>query len=162
MQRFRSRSGKENRMLNRRLLLAAAMLVGVPRAGAAAKPLIKVYKDPYCDCCTAWAEHLEASGFTVTVEAHNDMAAIKRRLGVPEDLASCHTGVVQGYTIEGHVPAEDIKRLVAKRTAAKGLAVPGMPVNSPGMEVPGEADEPYTVWLFQADGARTAFARHGG
>jgi hypothetical protein len=90
------------------------------------------------------------------------MDALKATLGVPGDLASCHTGVVAGYAIEGHVPAADIKRLLKQKPKAKGLAVPGMPINSPGMEVPGEPNERYTVWLFQADGKRTAFAEHGG
>jgi hypothetical protein len=105
---------------------------------------------------------LTAAGFDVSVEARDDMDALKTQLGVPDDLTSCHTGVVAGYAIEGHVPPADIKRLVAAKSKGKGLAVPGMPINSPGMEVPGEADEAYTVWLFQKDGTRTAFARHGG
>jgi hypothetical protein len=147
----------------RRLLLSAALtLIAAPACAAPAALTIAVYKDPYCGCCTAWAEHLKASGFKVTVDEREDMAAIKTKYGVPDDLASCHTAVIAGYTIEGHVPAEDIKRLFAKKPAGKGLAVPGMPVNSPGMEVPGEPDERYTVWLFQKDGKRSAFATHGG
>jgi hypothetical protein len=130
-------------------------------AATAPRPAIKVYKDPSCGCCTAWGERLSAAGFDVTVEESADMAAIKTKLGVPDDLSSCHTGVIAGYAIEGHVPPDDIKRLVAQQPKAKGLAVAGMPINSPGMEVPGEADEPYTVWLFRADGSREAFARHG-
>lgn len=90
------------------------------------------------------------------------MNAMKSLLGVPADLSSCHTGVIEGYVIEGHVPAADIKHLVAERPIGKGLAVQGMPVNSPGMEVPGAPDARYTVWLFQADGKRKAFAQHGG
>jgi hypothetical protein len=150
-------------MLDRRrmLLSAAVTLMAVPACAAPQALTITVHKDPYCGCCTAWAEHLKASGFDVIVEEHEDMSPIKAKHGVPDDLTSCHTAVVAGYAIEGHVPADDIKRLVAKRIAGKGLAVPGMPVNSPGMEMPGEPDEPYTVWLFQADGKRTAFAKHG-
>jgi hypothetical protein len=109
-----------------------------------------------------WADRITEAGFDVTVDDSQDMAALKAKLGVPNDLASCHTGVVDGYVIEGHVPADDIKRLVKERPEAKGIAVPGMPVNSPGMEVPGMADERYTVWLFEKDGKRTAFAEHGG
>lgn len=154
-------------MIDRRTLLLMTTSVGVlAAAGAQAAPAkklsIKVYKDPSCGCCTAWADRLTEAGFDVSIDEHADMDAIKAELGVPYDLASCHTGVVAGYTIEGHVPPADIKRLVAKRSKGKGLAVPGMPINSPGMEVPGEADEAYTVWLFQADGTRAAFARHGG
>jgi hypothetical protein len=148
------------------LLAAGATPLLVLSAGACAAPsnalTIKVYKDPTCGCCTAWVEHLKGAGFTATVETRDDMNDIKEQLGVPSDLASCHTGVINGYAIEGHVPAEDIKRLVASRATAKGLAVPGMPINSPGMELPGEPNERYTVWLFQADGKRTAFAQHGG
>lgn len=154
-------------MIHRRDVLLAAASVCVlaavsARAAPAARLAIKVYKDPSCGCCTAWADRLTAAGFDVTVEEHDDMAALKAKLGVPEALASCHTGVIAGYAIEGHVPPEDIKRLLAKRPAAKGIAVPGMPVNSPGMEVPGEANEPYTVWLFRKDGVHEAFAQHGG
>jgi hypothetical protein len=123
---------------------------------------IKVYKDPSCGCCTAWVEHLRRAGFMATIEPRDDINDLKEQLGVPSDLTSCHTGVINGYVIEGHVPAADIKRLVASRAVAKGLSVPGMPMNSPGMEVAGEPNERYTVWLFQADGKRTAFAQHGG
>jgi hypothetical protein len=153
-------------MIDRRsVLLAAGSLWILAAAGVRAAPepklSIKVYKDPSCGCCTAWADKLTAAGFDVAVEAREDMDALKASLGVPSDLTSCHTGVVAGYAIEGHVPAEDIKRLVARKAKGKGLAVPGMPINSPGMEVPGEADEAYTVWLFQKDGTRTTFAEHG-
>jgi hypothetical protein len=154
-------------MIDRRsVLLMTASLCILAAAGVQAAPAkklaIKVYKDPSCGCCTAWADKLTAAGFDVSVEARDDMDALKTQLGVPDDLTSCHTGVVAGYAIEGHVPPADIKRLVAAKSKGKGLAVPGMPINSPGMEVPGEADEAYTVWLFQKDGTRTAFARHGG
>jgi hypothetical protein len=149
-------------MIDRRALLAAGALLAVLPARAAPPALkIKVYKDPSCGCCTAWAERLTAAGFSVEVEARDDMDALKAKLGVPDDLVSCHTGVINGYAIEGHVPPADIKRLVATRSAGKGLAVPGMPINSPGMEVPGEANERYTVWLFDKAGKRTAFATHG-
>ena len=150
-------------MIDRRALLTAGALLALSPARAAAPALkIKVYKDPSCGCCTAWADKLTAAGFSVQVEARDDMDALKAKLGVPQDLVSCHTGVISGYAIEGHVPPSDIKRLVAAKSKGKGLAVPGMPINSPGMEVPGEADEAYTVWLFQKDGTRTAFAQHGG
>jgi hypothetical protein len=152
------------RLSRRSMLLAAGALLASGGAARAATPplAIKVYKDPTCGCCTAWVDHLKSAGFTATVEARDDMNDIKEQLGVPGDLTSCHTGVIGGYAIEGHVPADDIKRLVAARPKGKGLAVPGMPINSPGMEIPGEANERYTVWLFQVDGKRSAFAQHGG
>jgi hypothetical protein len=150
-------------MLNRRdvLLTSAAVLVAGPSCAAQSGPSIAVYKDPSCGCCTAWVDHLKAAGFTAAVDETADMAAIKSKLGVPDDLTSCHTGLVEGYAIEGHVPASDIKRLLKEKPKAVGIAVPGMPVNSPGMEIEGEPDERYTVWLFTKDGKRSAFAVHG-
>jgi hypothetical protein len=150
--------------LARREFLCAASALAFATSARAAPPTlaIKVYKDPDCGCCTAWADRLKAEGFAVVAEARDDMETIKFKLGVPNDLASCHTGVIDGYVIEGHVPPADIKRLVAERKTAKGLAVPGMPANSPGMEMAGEPKDPYTVWLFRDDGTRTAFAHHGG
>lgn len=148
-------------MLSRReaLLTSAALLAVAP--ARAAPPSIKVYKDPSCGCCTAWVDHLTASGLNATIHETADMVAIKAKLGVPDDLTSCHTGLIQGYAIEGHVPAADIKRLLNERPTAAGIAVPGMPLNSPGMEVQGQPDERYTVWLFTKDGKRTAFSKHG-
>lgn len=151
-------------MIDRRhLLLAGAALLAASSAHASKPALaIKVYKDPSCGCCTAWVQHLTAEGFTATVDERADMAAIKAKLGVPDDLTSCHTGVIAGYAIEGHVPAADIKRLIKEKPKALGIAVPAMPVNSPGMEVEGAPNERYTVWQFGRDGARLAYARHGG
>lgn len=147
------------------LFAIGALTLGVLARRSIAAPRriipIKIYKDPYCGCCTAWATRLSEAGFEVAIEQRQDMAAIKARYGVPDDLTSCHTGAIDGYAIEGHVPADDIKRLLKERPKAAGIAVPGMPVNSPGMEVPGEANERYTVWLFQKDGKRTAFVEHG-
>jgi hypothetical protein len=150
-------------MLHRRdvLLASAAALAAGPSCAAQANPAIKVYKDPSCGCCGAWIDHLKAEGFKTEVDDGQDMAAIKAKYGVPDDLTSCHTGVTGGYAIEGHVPAADIKRLLKENPKALGIAVPGMPVNSPGMEVPGQPDERYTVWLFAKDGRRSAFAKHG-
>jgi len=148
----------------RRVLLAGAALalIGTQVSAATAPLSIVVHKDPSCGCCDAWVDHLKSAGFKTEIKESADIGALKKRLDVPDDLSSCHTGVINGYVIEGHVPAADVRRLIASGSKAKGLAVPGMPVNSPGMEVPGEANERYTVWLFQADGKRTAFARHGG
>jgi hypothetical protein len=151
----------------RRLLWAGAAFVALAPLGyaqaAAKKYSIKVFKDPSCGCCSVWVDRQREAGFATTVEERTDMNAVKASLGVPADLASCHTAVAGGYTIEGHVPPADIKRLLATRPKALGLAVPGMPVNSPGMEVEGAPKAAYTVWLFQANGKRsTAFARYHG
>ena len=135
------------------------------RAGKAAQrpvPALTVYKDANCGCCKAWVAHVRAAGgFSVGIVDVPDLAATKVRLGVPAALAACHTGVVAGYLIEGHVPAADIARLLAARPAGvRGLAVPGMPAGSPGMEVPGGYKEPFDVLAFDAKGATRVFARH--
>jgi hypothetical protein len=117
-----------------------------------------VYKDPDCGCCGSWVEHMERSGFDVAVRERTDMDAVKAEHGVPDALASCHTALIGDYVVEGHVPAADIRRLLAEKPAGRGLAVPGMPAGSPGMEV--GYSEPYTVYLFTESGGRRAFARH--
>lgn len=132
----------------------AAMFVG--GAGHAAQ--LTVMKSPYCGCCAKWIEHVRQHGFTVKVVDTEEMAAVKKRLGVPDKLASCHTTMVEGYFIEGHVPAADIKRLLAQKPKASGIAVPGMPGGSPGMEM--AAKEPYTTILVRQDGTAAVFARH--
>jgi hypothetical protein len=116
-----------------------------------------------CGCCRAWAEHLQrTSRFRATTVDETDMQAVKRRLGVPADLTSCHTGEVEGFVIEGHVPADDILRLLSERpSGVRGLAVPGMPIGSPGMES-GARRDAYQVFAFRADGTRYEFSRHGG
>lgn len=121
-------------------------------------PPITMHKDPYCECCSLWARHVEGAGFPVSVVVNSDMDAIKRTVGVPADKGSCHTAQVAGYFIEGHVPVEDIHRLLAERPYARGLAAPGMPIGSPGM--PGPA-RPYTVYLIGKDGSSTPFSQHG-
>src|SRR5215204_4324447 len=134
----------------------------VPRIAAALpKPIsITVYKDPSCGCCKKWVDHLRGNGFAPEVHDRSDMQALKDSLGVPVALRSCHTAVVGTYVIEGHVPAADVKRLVAtKPTKTVGVAVPGMPAGSPGMEVGGRVDR-YDVVAFAADGATRVFARH--
>lgn len=137
-------------------LIALTFMALTFTAGAAAQDIL-VHKSPWCGCCAAWVEHLEENGFDVTVREHENMTPIKVEAGVPDELYSCHTAHIEGYVIEGHVPAADIARLLAERPDAQGLAVPGMPAGSPGMEVPGFS-QPYDVILF--DGAeRTVFAR---
>jgi hypothetical protein len=127
----------------------------------AALPLGVVHKSPTCGCCTAWIEHMRKAGFPVEVHNENDVEPIKRRVGVPAGKGSCHTAEVDGYFVEGHVPAADVKRLLAKKPDARGLTAPGMPVGSPGMEMPGGSTQPYAVELVKRDGSTEVFARHG-
>ncbi|WP_114188450.1 DUF411 domain-containing protein [Microvirga aerophila] len=152
-------------LLNRRTLLtgfaASAILAGQRAAGAEALPRIVVSKDPTCGCCTGWVDHLRQAGFTAEVIETPEINRVKVRLGVPQDLASCHTAEIGGYVIEGHVPADAIKRLLAEKPSGKGLAVPGMPMGSPEMEMEGMAPEAYEVVLFGPSG-RTTFARYQG
>jgi hypothetical protein len=128
---------------------------------AAVPAWVAVTKDPGCGCCGGWVDHLKAAGFPVEVTETAEVNRVKARLGVPQALAACHTAEVGGYVVEGHVPASAIRRLLAERPQAKGLAVPGMPVGSPGMEVEGTAPETYTVVLFGPAGQRT-FGRYRG
>lgn len=132
----------------------AGALEGVAEAAGE----VVVYKSPTCGCCNGWVEHMEASGFTVrTVDLpmYDDLAAKKHEHGVPGDLGSCHTATVDGYVVEGHVPADAVKRMLADRPDVKGIAVPGMPVGSPGME--GANPERYDVVAFDGAGNRTVF-----
>ena len=120
-----------------------------------------VHKSPYCGCCELWIKHMRDAGFAVEVRNVQSVHPVKERLGVPPTKGSCHTAQVGGYFIEGHVPAGDVKRLLAERPDARGLAVPGMPKGSPGMEVPDGTVDPYTVELVAKDGSTTPFAQHG-
>ncbi|CAN0098027.1 unnamed protein product [Chrysoparadoxa australica] len=138
------------------LTLAACGRGEAPAPSATDWPDAVVYKSPTCGCCTEWVEHLRANGFPVQVREPDDLNAVKDRLGVPNDMRSCHTAEIDGYVIEGHVPAADIQRLLRRRPRAKGLAVPGMPLGSPGMEVD-DRRQAYTVWLLQGDG-KASFA----
>ena len=153
----------------RRQLVCGALLLPFALSGTAfAKPPAKVipmtvYKDPNCGCCTAWAQRVRADGhFRLNIVSTADMAAIKQRLRVPADLASCHTATVGGYVVEGHVPPADIARLVATRPLGViGIAVPGMPAGSPGMETPDGRHDAFEVVAFTSTGKRSIFARHG-
>lgn len=129
-------------------------------APAPEPPLIHVHKDPSCGCCGQWVEHLRSNGFRVVVSESSDMGAVKARLGVPFGKGSCHTGEVEGYLVEGHVPARDIQRLLAERPQARGLVLPGMPIGSPGMEIPGAPVQPFVVELVKMDGETEAYSRH--
>ena len=125
---------------------------------AAETLLVMVYKTPTCGCCRAWVEHLRNAGFRVETVDRDDLTMVKSATGVPERLASCHTATVGGYVVEGHVPAEDIRRLLRERPTVAGLAVPGMPVGSPGMEVPGRPADRYDVLSFDRAGVTSVFA----
>lgn len=117
-----------------------------------------VYRDPSCGCCEAWANQARTAGFEVTLIDHSDMPAIKRQHGVPEELVSCHTGIVAGYAVEGHVPFADIARLLKSKPAGvRGIAVPGMPRGSPGMEMPDGAKDEFQVMAFDAAGKSRPF-----
>ena len=135
------------------------VLAGATRARATDLPRMVVTKDPSCGCCRGWTEHVRAAGFPIEIVESASVGRLKARLGVPQDLAGCHTAEVGGYVVEGHVPAAAIRRLLEERPAATGLAVPGMPVGSPGMEVEGSPPEIYEVVLFGPSGRRR-FARY--
>jgi len=125
-------------------------------AGAQNLPVVEMTKRPNCGCCTAWADHLRAKGFEVKVTESEELWNVKRRAGIPQNLDACHTAKVGGYIVEGHVPADDIKRLLAEKPEVKGIAVPGMPIGSPGMEMDNRS-EPYDVISFDADGQTEVF-----
>jgi len=135
---------------------AGLALLALPGARAEQAPLLTVYKGPACGCCGEWIEHMRASGFRVEVRDLADVTPIRRRYGIPDRLASCHTALVAGYAIEGHVPAADVKRLLRERPKLKGLAVPGMVPGSPGMQ---GRPEPYATIAF-GEGSSHVFERH--
>lgn len=119
-----------------------------------------MYKDPGCTCCSAWAEHMRQHGFTVSERMVENIDAVKSYYGVPAKLASCHTAIIDGFVIEGHVPAEDVKRLLSERPEVSGLTAPGMPMQSPGMQEPGLPPKGYDVLSFTKDGGSTVFRRY--
>jgi hypothetical protein len=149
-------------------LLALPALASAPAlvqsAPAAVPAVIEVWKSPTCGCCNDWIKHLEASGFRVQATHVADARLVRARLGMPAQFGSCHTALVGGYVVEGHVPAREIKRLLREKPAALGIAVPGMPIGSPGMDGPEYRGvvEPYDVLLVHADGRASVFARHAG
>ena len=141
--------------------LAACTTLGIVAAQQKpAAPVVQVYKSPTCGCCSKWVEHMRTNGFTVNTNDVEDLVSIKSSRGVPEQVQSCHTAVVNGYVIEGHVPAADVHRLLKDKPAVVGIAVPGMPVGSPGMEYPGTKAEPYSVLSFDKQGKTTIYAKH--
>ncbi len=145
---------------SRREFLARAAAVAAVFPGllpAQAAPAMMVYKDPNCGCCKSWVSLMRAAGFEISARDTPDMPAIKQRYKVPAALASCHTALVGGYVVEGHVPADLITRLLKEKPKVLGLTVPGMPIGSPGME--GGTREAYEVLTFDAAGKTTVFAR---
>jgi len=149
-------------MIDRRTLLGF-ILAAVPAAACsspAKAATLNVYKTPTCGCCTAWVDHLRANGFSVTVTEMDDVTPIARKLGVPDEARSCHTAIVDGYFVEGHVPVADIRKLLRERPQARGLAVPGMPIGSPGMEQ-GDRRDPFETLIVGRDGKLRAFVKHG-
>ena len=151
-------------MVRKRVLAAGFIgaLISIGGIVVAQKPAptVQVYKSPTCGCCANWVTHLQKAGFTTRVTETDDVASIKRQRGVPARVQSCHTAVVDGYVIEGHVPAADVQRLLKERPPVVGIAVPGMPIGSPGMEVPGQKPQAYDVVAFDKQGQTRVFASH--
>jgi hypothetical protein len=150
---------REDRCMLRKLVFAALLLIGAAALVHAAD--VDVYRSEDCSCCGKWAEHLKKNGFKVRVHnmSPSRLDRIKTEARIPDQYASCHTAKVAGYVIEGHVPAEDIKRLLTEKPKAIGLSVPGMPIGSPGMEV-GKKKEAYDVLLLKEDGSTEVYAKH--
>lgn len=151
-------------MLDRRAFgLGVAALVGSSRVAMAQRLRVEVWRDPNCDCCSAWVDHLRGDGFAVEDRVVPSVAPFRRMLGTPADLLSCHAGRIAGLALEGHVPALAIRRALSERPPGViGLAVPAMPVGSPGMEVPGRAPDTYDVIAWTADGRHRPFMRFVG
>ena len=137
------------------LLLMGFFMWSTPATGTT----VTVYKSPSCGCCTEWVDHLQANGFDVKVIKMNDMQAIKAEHGVAPHLSSCHTALVGGYVVEGHVPADLVQKMLRERPEIAGLTVPGMPVGAPGMEVAGQPAQAYDVLAFDAQGRTAVYAR---
>ncbi|GAB2502266.1 DUF411 domain-containing protein [Arenimonas alkanexedens] len=157
-------------MKTMKILLATLLLAGAATAVAAtpdtgpvdaALPLVTVHKSAYCGCCVKWVEHMQAAGFTVEVVETENMTPVKQRVGIPPGKASCHTAEVDGYFVEGHVPADDVKRLLAEKPEARGIVVPGMPIGSPGMESPDGRVQAYEVQLIDTQGVSSVWSRQG-
>ena len=147
-------------MDRRTLLLAGAAALGAVNAHAAPLPEVTVYKTPWCTCCGGWVTHLRRAGFRVQVLEREDLVPIRAQYGVPAALASCHTARIGPFVLEGHVPPADVLRLLKQKPKALGLAVPGMPIGSPGMEIPNGQREAFDTLLLLPGGRTQVFARH--
>lgn len=143
------------------LLLGVALSGCSPSTAETSLPGVTVHKSESCGCCKIWVDRLRDAGFPVDVRNEDNLDAVKQRVGIPYGMGSCHTAEVEGYFVEGHVPVEDIKRLLRERPDAKGLTVPGMPAGSPGMEVPSGQVQPYEVLLIAKNGSISVWSRHG-
>ena len=155
--------------MKRSVIILAVMLAsvsaGAQRSQQASTSLgagatVEVFKSPTCGCCSKWVDHLRSHGFTVRTTDTEAMDDIKARHRIPQSARSCHTALVGGYVVEGHVPAADVQRLLKERPAVAGIAVPGMPIGSPGMEVPGMKAQSYDVVAFTKQGTTRVFASH--
>lgn len=144
-------------ILNRRHTLALLMASLAGPALAVSKPAVTVHRSPSCGCCGGWAGHLRSAGYVVTIIDEADLAPIKTKAGVPDALQSCHTAFIDGYVVEGHVPLEAIERMLTERPALRGIAVPGMPTGSPGMEMPDMKPEAFTVMGIPREGLPTTY-----
>ena len=144
--------------MNTKLILAG-VLFSLSSPLVLAAQLVETYKSPTCGCCTKWVQHMREAGFEVRINDVRDLPAVRAESGIPAKLTSCHTSRVDGYVIEGHVPAAEVRRLLSVRPQAVGLAVPAMPIGSPGMEQSGHVD-PYDVFLVRADGTTAVFASY--
>lgn len=138
----------------------AAPVASGPATANSSFPDMVVHKSPSCGCCRLWIGHMRSAGFRIDVRDTEQLLSVKDRVGVPPDKRSCHTAQVGAYFVEGHVPAADVKRLLTERPDARGLVLPGMPMGSPGMEMPDGSTQPYTVELVGNDGSSTEFAQH--
>ena len=147
----------------RELLMALALLPLARLAHSAAPTEVQVWKEPTCGCCGDWIKHMEANGFKVFVNLGGTNAT-RARLGIPQNLASCHTAIVGGYAIEGHVPAREVRRLLREKPVAIGLSAPGMPIGAPGMDTPAYNGKknPYNVMLVAKDGSATVYQKYEG
>jgi hypothetical protein len=152
-------SSSTRRAFLQHLVSLTGMLAAWQTRGAGALPPMQVFKDPLCGCCSKWVDHMRANGFTASA-TDTDMGPIRLKHGITSELASCHTALVGGYIIEGHVPASDVKKLLgAKPKGIKGLTIPGMPASAPGMDV--RPFQPYTVLAFDDQGKTSTYTHHG-
>ena len=159
-----ARNSRRSFLINCGALITASALSGGVAACQAQTPPngseMVVYKTPTCGCCTAWVDHLTSAGLKARVVNQDDLTKIRKRLNAPDDLVSCHIAVIEGYVVEGHVPADAIKKLIAEKPAAVGIFVPGMPLGSPGMESV-RGSRPFDVILLDRDGGREVFVSYG-
>ena len=153
-------------LVGRRALLTLVVASGLAWAGtvwtaaqSTAKPQMTVYKSATCGCCKNWVEHMKANGFDVKAIDVEDIDKVKRDNGVPASAESCHTGIVNGYIVEGHVPADAVTKMLKEKPAIAGIAVPGMPMGSPGMEVPSGQKEPYSILAFDKAGKTSVYQK---